>query len=124
MNSTMVNIHADQEFPFRQVVKRDGSKVEFVADKILSAIRRAGEATEEFDGDEAGLLTSQVLKVMRHKFGAIPPQIEQIQDAVEQVLISANHFKTARAYIIYREQHQKLRRDRKTLVDVASSVNE
>ncbi|MDD2320160.1 MAG: ribonucleoside triphosphate reductase [Geobacteraceae bacterium] len=124
MKSTMVNVHADQGFPLRQVVKRDGSKVPFVADKIRSAIRRAGEASGEFDGDEAGLLTSQVLKVMRHKFDAIPPQIEQIQDAVEQVLISANHLGTARAYIVYREQHQKLRRDRKTLVDVASSVNE
>ncbi len=107
-----------------QVVKRDGSTVPFAAEKIRSAIRRAGEASGEFDGDEAGLLTTQVLKVLRHKFGATPPQIEQIQDVVEQVLISANHLKTARAYIVYREQHQKLRRDRKTLVDVSSSVNE
>lgn len=111
-------------FPLRSVIKRDGSTVPFEADKIRSAIRRAGEATGEFDGDEAGLLTTQVLKVLRHKFGPAAPQIEQIQDVVEQVLISANHLKTARAYIVYREQRQKLRRDKKTLVDVASSVNE
>jgi len=110
--------------PLQSVVKRDGATVPFEAEKIRSAIRRAGEATGEFDGDEAGLLTTQVLKVLRHKFGPTAPQIEQIQDVVEQVLISANHLKTARAYIVYREQRQKLRRDRKTLVDVASSVNE
>jgi ribonucleoside-triphosphate reductase len=106
------------------VVKRDGAAVPFEAAKIRSAVRRAGEATGEFDGDEAALLTTQVLKVLRHKFGETPPHIENIQDVVEQVLISANHLKTARAYIVYREQRHKLRRDRKTLVDVASSVNE
>ena len=110
--------------PLRSVMKRDGSTVPFEADKIRSAIRRAGEATGEFDGDEAGLLTGQVLKVLRHKFGETPPHIENIQDVVEQSLISANHLKTARAYIVYREQRHKLRRDRKTLVDVAASVNE
>ena len=111
-------------FPLQSVVKRDGATVPFEPDKIRSAIRRAGEATGEFDSDEASLLTTQVLKVLRHKFGPAAPQIEQIQDVVEQVLISANHLKTARAYIVYREQRQKLRRDRKTLVDVAASVNE
>lgn len=124
MNNEAARAHHVQLFPLREVVKRDGSIVPFDADKIRSAIRRAGEATGEFDGDEAGLLTTQVLKVLRHKFGPAAPQIEQIQDVVEQVLISANHLKTARAYIVYREQRQKLRRDRKTLVDVASSVNE
>jgi ribonucleoside-triphosphate reductase len=122
IQSTVVR-EAPALFP-DMVVKRDGSTVPFEADKIRSAIRRAGEATGEFDGDEAALLTTQVLKVLRHKFGATPPQIEQIQDVVEQSLISANHLKTARAYIVYREQRLKLRRDKKTLVDVASSVNE
>ena len=107
-----------------QVVKRDGAAVAFDADKIRSAIRRAGQAAAEFDQAEADLLTAQVLKVLSHKYQAAPPHIENIQDVVEQVLISANHIKTARAYIIYREQHHKLRKDRKTVVDVASSVNE
>lgn len=91
----------------------------------MSAIRRAGEATEEFDQDEANLLTNQVIKVLRHRFSkGVLPTIEQIQDVVEQVLISANYYKTARAYIVYREQRSKSRQDKKTLIDVASSVNE
>jgi ribonucleoside-triphosphate reductase len=107
-----------------EVVKRDGSTVPFDAGKIQSAIRRAGEATGEFDAAEAGLLTTQTLKVLRHKFGPAAPHIENIQDVVEQVLISANHLRTARAYIVYREQHQKLRQDRRTVVDVTTSMNE
>jgi ribonucleoside-triphosphate reductase len=108
----------------KHVIKRDGSLVPFDAEKIRSAIQRAGAASGEFDANEAMLLTAQVVKVLIHKFRAEPPHIEKIQDVVEQVLISANHLKTARAYIVYREQHHKLRQDRKTVVDVASSVNE
>ena len=52
------------------------------------------------------------------------PEIEQIQDVVEQTLISANHIATARAYMAYRHRHATLRADRKTLVEVESSINE
>ncbi len=109
-----------------RIVKRDGTQVIFNSERIKSAIRRAEEATGEFDDDEASLLTNQVTKVLRHRFGKAKalPTIEQIQDVVEQVLISANYYKTARAYIVYRENRNKSRQDKKTLVDVASSVNE
>jgi len=102
--------------------KRDGSLAPFDSRKIHSAIARAGRATGEFGEDEAGLLTAQVVKVLSHLPGV--PEVERIQDIVEQTLISANHFRTARAYIVYREQHKRLRQDRQTLVDVAASVNE
>jgi ribonucleoside-triphosphate reductase len=108
----------------RGVIKRDGSAVPFEADKIRSALTRAGQATGELDENEAQLITAQVVKVLIHKFRGDPPHIEKIQDVVEQVLISSNFLKTARSYIVYREQHSKLRQDRKTVVDVASSVNE
>lgn len=107
-----------------QVIRRDGSPVPFSDSKIESAILRAGRVTGEFDEEEAGLLTRQVTKVLRHRFLHHPPQVEQIQDVVEQALISANHFATLRAYAVYREQRHKLRQDRKTVVDVAASVNE
>jgi len=108
----------------RNIIKRDGSRVAFDSGKIRSAIERAGAAAGEFSSGEAELLAHQVSKVLIHKFRSEPPSIEKIQDVVEQVLISANHFKTARAYIVYRERHRSLRQDRKTVVDVASSVNE
>ncbi len=109
----------------RKVVKRDGKEVDFDKNRIERAIQRAGAATQEFEVLEAQLLTHQVVKVISHRFGDSQiADIEAVQDIVEQVLISANHIQTARAYIVYREQHKKLRQDRRTLVDVSSSVNE
>lgn len=106
------------------VVKRDGVGAPFDGGKIRKAIRRAGQATGEFGAQEAELLAIQAVKVLSHRFHDKPPHIEQIQDIVEQALISANHFATARAYIVYREQHARLRRDRKTVVNVETSINE
>jgi len=108
-----------------KVIKRDGSTDDFAADKIRSAIHRAGQASGEFGATEAQRLTSQVVKVLAHsRWREAHPDIERIQDIVEQVLISADHLRTARAYIVYREQHKQLRQDKRTLVDVAASVNE
>ncbi|HMM47497.1 MAG TPA: ribonucleoside triphosphate reductase [Thiobacillaceae bacterium] len=108
----------------REVVKRDGRRADFDAAKIRSAILRAGQATGEFGEAEADLLTAQVVKVLIHTFRSAPPGIERIQDVVEQTLIAANHLATARAYIVYRESHKKLREDRRTVVDVEASINE
>jgi len=55
---------------------------------------------------------------------AQPPQIDDIQDCAEQALIVAGFIRTARAYIAYRDQHKRLRENRHTLLDVATSVNE
>ncbi len=124
-NLQVVTNEEDDASELSRIVKRDGTQVVFNSEKIMSAIKRAGEATGEFDAEEASLLTTQVTKVLRHRFSkGILPTIEQIQDVVEQVLISANYYTTARAYIVYRENRSKSRQDKKTLVDVASSVNE
>ena len=111
--------------PVSFVIKRDGTKAPFDGEKIFNAIKKAGEATGEFEEDEARLIANQVLKILKHKFArGVIPNIEQIQDIVEMELISANYLKTNRAYVVYREKHETLRHDRKTLIDVASSVNE
>ena len=106
-----------------EVVKRDGRRAPFDADKIRSALLRAGQASGEYGKAEADLLTAQAMKVLVHKFRTTPPDIERIQDVVEHTLIAANHLATARAFIVYRETHKKLREDRKTLVDVETSIN-
>ncbi len=110
--------------PPRGVIKRSGAVVPFDAGKIRSAIARAGIAAEEFGADEAALLAAQAVKVLSHRFSAETPQIEQVQDVVEQVLITANHFATARAYIVYREQHARLRGDQACVIDVVSSIDD
>jgi ribonucleoside-triphosphate reductase (formate) len=108
----------------RAVVKRDGKKQLFDLSKILSAISRAGAATGEYGGEEARHVTERVLRIVAHRFSQRAPSIEDIQDLVEQQLVAAGFFVTARAYIVYREHHKQLRQDRQTLLDVASSVNE
>ncbi|MEZ5445950.1 MAG: ribonucleoside triphosphate reductase [Gammaproteobacteria bacterium] len=107
-----------------RIVKRTGVEAPFDAERIVSAIRRAGNATGEFEEEEARLLTGQVLKVLRHRFDGSPPTVEQVQDIVEQTLIVGNHLRTARAYIAYRDSRARQRQDRRTLLDVAASINE
>lgn len=108
-----------------RIIKRDGNEVQFERQRIERALLKAGEATQEFDDQEAGHLTQQVIKVLCHRYSDRQiPDVEAVQDIAEQVLISSDHVKTARAYIVYREQHQRLRRDQRTLVDVSSSINE
>jgi ribonucleoside-triphosphate reductase len=108
----------------KSVLKRDGEVVAFDEERIRSAISRAGAETGEFGEEEAALLLAQTLKVLRHRSTPQAPSVEQMQDIIEQTLISANFFKTARAYIVYREQHSKLREDHKAILDVVASVNE
>lgn len=109
---------------FDAVTKRDGTLAPFDNTRIFNAINKAGISTGEFSEEESWLLTAQVMKVMKHKFSESLPSIEQIQDIVEQVLISANYFATAKAYILYRDQRNRLRSDKKVMVDVESSINE
>lgn len=108
----------------REVVLRSGQRVPFDAERIRAALASAGQASGEYGAEEAALLTAQVTKVLIHRFHGEAPTVEQIQDVAEQTLIAANHLATARAYIVYREQHATLRADRQTLVDVESSINE
>ena len=115
---------ANENIAIDSVTKRDGTLAPFDSNKIYNAIKKAGESTGEFGESESWLLTSQVLKVLKHKFSESLPTIEHIQDIVEQVLISANYFATAKAYILYRDQRNRARTDRKVMVDVESSINE
>ncbi|WP_462390500.1 ribonucleoside triphosphate reductase [Acidovorax sp. Q11] len=108
----------------RDVVLRSGQRVPFDAERIRAALASAGQASGEYGAEEAALLTAQVTKVLIHRFHGEAPTVEQIQDVAEQTLIAANHLATARAYIVYREQHATLRGDKQTLVDVESSINE
>ena len=106
------------------VINRSGATVPFDGTKIRSAIERAGKATAEFGSEEALSLSEQAFKVIGLRFVSQAPHIEQIQDIVEQVLISANFVSTARAYIVYREKRAQFRNDANTIIDVESSINE
>ena len=110
-------VDVDQPVSLR---KRDGRLVAFEASKIGAAIEAAARATGEFEPTEASELAARVLARLSQRVVAV----EQAQDAVERVLMEAGHYDTARAYIVYRECHARLRRDRKAVIDVAASMNE
>ncbi|HEQ71187.1 MAG TPA: ribonucleoside triphosphate reductase, partial [Spirochaetia bacterium] len=94
---------------FKLIIKRDGSKVQFNSEKITAAIRKAGEATGEFDLAVAKKLTLRVINIAHEMIQQRIPTVEEIQDIVEDVLITSQYNKTAKAYIIYRDQHAKIR---------------
>lgn len=95
---------------YQKVKKRDGRKVEFDPKRIEVAIGKAGEATGEFGKREAARLTEEVLKVLEERNQKRLPDVELIQDIVEDTIIASKYKKTAKAYIIYRDQHAKIRR--------------
>ena len=92
-----------------KIVKRDGRSVKFNAGKITNAIAKAGAATGEFDIKEAKKLTIKVLNLAEKLFDGKVFSVEQIQDIVEEVLLQSTHRQTAKSYIIYRDQHARLR---------------
>ena len=94
---------------FNLITKRDGSKVKFNSEKITLAIQKAGQATGEFDLKVAKQLTLRVLNIAHDLIQNRIPTVEEIQDIVEEVLLTSQYKKTAKAYIIYRDQHAKIR---------------
>ena len=95
---------------FQHIHKRNGNTVPFVFQKITDAIHKAAQATGEFDEAEARRMTIRVLSLAQTVIEHEPPDVEEIQDLVEEVLLSSPHKKTAKAYILYREQHSLLRK--------------
>jgi len=95
---------------FKYIKKRDGRVVEIKRHKITSAIARAGKATGEFGKREAQKLTMKVMLLLNEMQQCPVPEVEQIQDIVEEILLNSPFKRTARAYILYREQHAQIRR--------------
>ena len=94
---------------FEKIEKRNGQIVKFEAGKITTAIGKAGAATGEFGEKVAQKLTLKVLSLAQNLITDRIPTVEEIQDVVEEVLLSSPYRRTARAYIIYREQHARIR---------------
>lgn len=94
---------------FKFIKKRDNTILPFEAEKITSAILNSGKATGEFDYDVAKNLTLHVLNLAQQAISREVPTVEEIQDIVEEVLLSSPFKKSAKAYILYRDQHNKIR---------------
>ena len=100
-----------------KIHKRDDSIADFDQSKIAKAIFNAMRAIGEPDNELAEKLSDEVVEKMNRKFHERSiPAVEEIQDVVEEVLIEKKLLKVAKAYIIYRDQHAKMR-------DLQSMIN-
>jgi ribonucleoside-triphosphate reductase len=92
------------------VRKRDGRLEPFDQERITNAIWKAAKAVGGKDRELAKRLSDQVVAELKKRFGEDGvPTVEEIQDLVEKTLIENGHARTAKAYILYRKQHQDLR---------------
>lgn len=108
---------------FKRIVKRDGKIVKFDPEKITEAIAKAGLATEEFKASKAEALAEKVLKKAEEKITARTPNVEQIQDIVEEVLMESSYKKTARAYIRYRQERSRVRDAKSDLMMIYRTIS-
>lgn len=100
----------------KYVVKRSGAIVDFTPDRITNAIYRAAVAVGGRDRSIAENLSKQVVKILENSTpGEHIPTIEEIQDVVEKVLIENGHAKVAKAYILYRDERTRHRKERASL---------
>ncbi|MBU2474663.1 ribonucleoside triphosphate reductase, partial [Patescibacteria group bacterium] len=107
-----------------QIKKRSGKIVNFDKKKITNAILKAMEATDSLDKKLAQELTDQVIEKIKNKFhNRSIPAIEEIQDIVEEILIKNKQIKTAKAYILYRDQKARLR-DMKQMINAHDLMDE
>lgn len=96
-----------------QVVKRTGAVVPFKRERIANAIYQAAVAVGGRDRELAESLADRVIEALRDQTPARHiPTVEEIQDVVEKVLIESGHARTAKAYILYREERARRRRER------------
>ena len=93
-----------------KVQKRDGTIVDFDQTPISDAIFKALTATGRGDGKRVKKLSDKVVQILNRRFKKEEiPNVEQIQDIIEEVLILEGLVETAKAYILYREQRRRIR---------------
>ena len=102
----------------KHIKKRNGKIVNFEKEKIVNALFNAGEAVGKKDMKKAEELADKVVKILKKDFSTKIPTIENVQDIVEKVLIEEGDAKTAKAYVLYREQHKNIRETVKLLRDI------
>jgi len=107
-----------------QIRKRDGRVVDFDQEKITKAVWAAAQAVGGRDRRLAQRLSNRVVALLEEKFPREIPGVEDVQDLVEKVLIEEGHARTAKAYILYRKQHESLRKIKTTFLEVEKIVSD
>jgi ribonucleoside-triphosphate reductase len=107
------------------IKKRDGRVVEFTREKIVNAIFNSAKAVGGHDRKVSEILAEKIITILEFKYdvGEIPT-VEELQDIVETVLIKSGHAKTAKAYILYRYQRQKIRETKSVMIDCVNTIGD
>ena len=118
----------DESFKIVNIRKRDGRIVEFAPEKITHAIYKAAESVAKAEGREvdkglAEALTEKVITILEYRFDKEIPTVEETQDIVEKVLMKSGHAKTAKAYILYRQQRAKVRETKDMFIDIKDTIS-
>lgn len=110
-----------------KIRKRDGRIVDFDQERIINAIWKAAQAVGGRDIEKSKTLASKVvekLDELQKKDQKRVITVEDVQDMVEKTLVEEGHYKTAKAYILYREQHKKLRDIKEMFFDSDKIIND
>lgn len=111
---------------FKKVIKRSGEQASFDVKKIENAVAKAFMATAEIETRDVSTMSRAIALIVEtslRESGFTVPTVEQIQDAVELALMRCGYQSTAKAYILYRSEHQKVRDSKNTLLDYKELVN-
>ena len=103
------------------IKKRSGETAVFEAKKIYEAIKKAALATNEISDERVVQITNDVLADLDNNFMGKTPSVEEIQDTVIRKLMDARAYKTAEAYIIYRQKHSEIRNANVDAIDIIES---
>ena len=104
------------ETKISRMKKRDGTVVLFDQNKITTAIFKAAQSVGGKDRSAARTLSDNVIKELEG-LGITTPSVEEIQDAVEKVLIEHGHAATAKAYILYRQERAAVRKEKQIVLE-------
>jgi len=105
-----------------KIKKRDGRVSDFDAGKITEAIFKAAKAVGGADKQLAMELTIDVLRHLKQRFNSGIFGVEDVQDAVEKILIEKGHAKTAKAYILHRDKRTRIRDAKSDLMDAVADI--
>ncbi len=108
----------------KEIKKRDGRIVPFDKEKIANAIFKAAVSVGGHNRKTAEVLAGKVVKLAEKQFEGQVPSVELMQDLIEKTLIEEGHAKTAKAYILYREQRAKLRDMKNIALDIEATISD
>lgn len=107
---------------FEKIKKRDGRETVFDPAKITEAIFKAAHAVGGENRQKALELTLEVMKELGERYEGEIFTVEDVQDIVEKVLIEQGHARTAKAYILYRDQRTRYREAKSDLMDIVEEI--